>query len=429
MSVAKNTSVSSIRSRRWRVPPPLTRGDELLEGSEILRELSGETGVLLWKSLRTVTLWTSASPQEQLSLFAAGARSRRLAELLAADLDPALRQPLETLTALLDEPLEARREVVALSCRQVAQWAGANGAYATELAFVQAAALVCPADADLALQVGRMTRQRGELARAESWYRRAIMLGRQTANWTAYSRSYLNLAMLAKHRGNFPVTRRLATKSLRCATRHGITEIRAMSLHQLFTVAVECEDASTAQRYAEQAYRAYGPRHPSVRYLAHDLCVLWMREGQFHRALPVLNSLEPLFGDEEALLIAANTTRAAGGMANAGLFETAWQRAAALLEHPQRSVNTSQAMLSMARGATGVKAWDRAEEMATRALTAATEGQENQNIFEAESILAFVRIRRAVESNVVRSASEPVEIQADRLAEEMICSFSAMAMA
>src|SRR5688572_27158903 len=75
------------RSRRWRVPPPLTRSGELLEGADILRELSGEAAVLVWKSMRTVTLWASALPREHAELFADAAASRRVAEIMAADLD------------------------------------------------------------------------------------------------------------------------------------------------------------------------------------------------------------------------------------------------------------------------------------------------------------------------------------------------------
>ena len=71
MSGSIPASTPPFRARRWRVPPPITRAGELLEGAEVLTEVSGETAVLLWKSLRTVTLWASASPQDQaMELFA-----------------------------------------------------------------------------------------------------------------------------------------------------------------------------------------------------------------------------------------------------------------------------------------------------------------------------------------------------------------------
>jgi tetratricopeptide (TPR) repeat protein len=417
-----------VRARRWRVPPPLTRAGELLEGTEVLTEVTGETAVLLWKSLRTVTLWASASPQDQvMELFAPGARQRRLSELLAADLDPALGGPLEALTVLLDQPMRARREVVALSCRQVAQWAAAKRCPHTEVAFTQAAALACPADAELALQVARLTRALGEMARAESWCRRAIMLGRQAGNWNAYSRAFLTLGIMARNRGNYPVARRFNLKALRASTRHGATEVRAMSLHELFMVSGECDDASVAQRYAEQAFQAYGSQHPQARFLAHDLCLLWMREGQFRRALRVLKSLAPLFPEEEKLTITTNLARAAGGVPDRESFDDAWRRAMPLLERVQTRGSVGGSLLALARGATGVGEWELARTMAERALAVATETRNGTLIFSAESVLAFAQSRRAVESAAHRSANEPVEQEADRLASEMVTSFHALA--
>jgi tetratricopeptide (TPR) repeat protein len=399
-----------------------------LEGAEVLTEVSGETAVLLWKSLRTVTLWASASPQDQvMELFAPGARQRRLAELLVADLDPALRGPLESLTVLLDQPVRARREMVALSCRQVAQWAATNAAPKTELAFIQAAALACPADAELALQVARLTRALGEVARAESWLRRAIMLGRQAGNWNAYSRAFLILGIMAKDRGNYPVARRFDLKALRASTRHGATEVRAMSLHELFIVSGECDDASTAQRYAEQAFQAYGSQHPQVRYLAHDLCLLWMREGQFKRALAVLQSLVPIFSEDELLNPMANLVRAAGGVPDREVFDEAWRRTIPLLERNVAHGNVGTALFSLARGATGVGEWELARTMAERALAVATKERNGTLIFAAESVLSFAQSRRPVESTANRSAHEPVEQEADRLASEMVTSFRALA--
>ncbi|MBW3628711.1 MAG: hypothetical protein KY464_05360 [Gemmatimonadetes bacterium] len=430
MSGSIPASSSPSRARRWRVPPPLTRAGELLEGTEVLTEVSGETAVLLWKSLRTVTLWASASPQEQvLQLFAPGARQRRMAELLAADLDPALRGPLEGLTVLLDQPARARREMVALACRQVAQWAAARGSVNTELAFVQAAALACPADAELALQVARLTRTQGEVARAESWSRRAIMLGRQAGNWNAYSRAFLVLGIMAKDRGNYPVARRFDLKALRAATRHGAIDVQAMSLHELFTVSVECDDASVAQSYAQRAFHAYGAGHPQARYLAQDLCALWMREGQFRRAFTVLQSLVDVFPEHERLLAAANLVRAAGGIPQRVAYDDAWARAVPLLETIQTHGFVGNALLSLARGSTGVGEWERASTMAERALALATANKIGGLIFAAESVLAFTKSRRAVETNANRNANEPVEQEADRLATEMVSSFRALVTA
>ena len=174
--VPTHTTAEQKHTRRWRVPPPLTRGPELMEGAEILREVSGEAAVLLWKSLRSVTLWATTDPRDQARLFSPGAGERRMAEILVTPVDDELTEPLQTFAALLDSPLSQSREAVALACRRVAPWAAKQQLTGTTLAFTQAAALVSPSDAGLAHEVGRLARAGGELARSESWHRRAIML-------------------------------------------------------------------------------------------------------------------------------------------------------------------------------------------------------------------------------------------------------------
>ena len=396
------------RTRRWRVPPPLTRGGELLEGAEILREMTGEASVLVWKSLRSVMLWASASPREHADLFADGAEHRRVAEILVTELDAELVGPLRTFAQVLGSPAAVRREAVALACRQVAQWAHANGYSATTLAFTQAAALVCPADAELAHDVGRLARANGEAARSESWHRRAIMLGRQTGAWEPYARSYVSLGNLASHRGNFPQARRCQIKAYRAARRHALGEVMGMALHDLFLISVDSGEAVAAQRYARQAFRAYGPTHSRIPYLAHDLAVLWIREGQFGQALPVLQALQPRFAaPDEQLLVQANVARAAGGLGDGGVFEQAWSAADNLMILPQVGMRKAQALLNMARGATGLSRWDRAETAARGALEQATMRGESQIVFEAEAVLASVEAQRVVTTEVA-VAEEPL---------------------
>jgi tetratricopeptide (TPR) repeat protein len=400
------------RTRRWRVPPPLTRGGELLEGADILREMTGEAAVLVWKSLRSVMLWASASPREHAELFAEGAEQRRIAEILVVDLDAELVGPLRTFAQVLGNPGGVRREAVALACRQVAQWAQTHELSATTLAFTQAAALVCPADAELAHEVGRLARSQGENARAESWHRRAIMLGRQSGAWEPYARSYVSLGNLASHRGNFPQARRCQIKAYRAARRHALGEVMAMALHDLFSIAVETREAVSAQRYARQAFRAYGPTHGRIPYLAHDLAVLWIREGQFGQALPVLQALLPRFeAAEDRVLILANITRAAGGQGEQALFREAWESTENLLVLPQTAKRAAQALLNLARGATGLGEWELAETAAQSALERATRRGESQIVFEAESVLLSAQSHHAIAASTETEEALPEDAQ------------------
>src|SRR4051812_10632366 len=107
--------------RRWRTPPPLTRGSaETLEGMEILRELVGEPGALLWQAYRNVMFWASAEPDERGKLFSPGAGEPRRSDLSAADLPAALAAPLGALAQLLDAPEDTAGDAVAQACSAIA---------------------------------------------------------------------------------------------------------------------------------------------------------------------------------------------------------------------------------------------------------------------------------------------------------------------
>ncbi len=421
--VPTHTTTGQQRTRRWRVPPPLTRGPELMEGAEILREVNGEAAVLLWKSLRSVTLWATTDPRDQGRLFAPGAGERRMAEILAIPVDDDLAEPLQTFATLLDSPLSLSREAVALACRRVAQWATKQQLTGTTLAFTQAAALVSPSDAGLAHEVGRLARAGGELARSESWHRRAIMLGRQTGAWEPYARAYVSLGNLASRRGNFPQAKRCQIKAFRAARRHALGEVMGMALHDLFLIAVDTGDAIEAQRRARQAFRAYGPTHRRIPYLAHDVAVLWNREGQFGQALPVLQAMLPRFqAPDERLLVYANIARAAGGLRDVVAFEDAWAAADNLLILPQTASRKAQALLNLARGATGLSQWERAEAAAQEALEQATYRGESQIVFQAESVLLSVQLHRIADDKAVAGSQLPEDAQmVEELLEGLAC--------
>ena len=385
------------RVRRWRVPPPLTRGAELLEGAEVLSELPSEAGVILWKSLRNVMLWSASGPRDRGELFSAGAQRRRLAEIAATEIDPVLLQPLEAIAEMLEAPAAANREKVALACQRIAQWASTRGAQATNLAFVQAAALACPHDPRLAFAVGRLARQRAENSRSESWFRRAIMLGRQSGDWETYALAYLGLGNLFFQRGSFPLARRAHIKGLRAARRKGHREIVGRAYHDLMAIEVESENPSRAEDYAAAALRAYGAGHSRLPALAHDTAALWLLQGSFSRALPVFEAVLPhLQHPAERMGVLSNVARAAAGAGRPEIFADAWDGVWRSAAEAEAAPACSTALLNLAHGASLLGHWDRAEEAATRAEQIATTRGESQVRFGADALLDSIRGRRTL---------------------------------
>jgi tetratricopeptide (TPR) repeat protein len=389
---------------------------------EILREVPGEPGVLLWQTYRNVMFWATAEPGDRGKLFSPNAGQRRLDDLFAADVPAAIVDALVLVGRMLGAPESTSGESVAEACRAVAEWAHDSGHEASALSFTQAAALAAPRSAALALAVGRVARRRNELARAETWFRHAIMVARQTGDWTSYGVAYLALGNMARERGNFPIAHRMHIKALRSARRKGLASIVGLASHELFVIATETGRFEQAENYARQAFRAYGSDHRLLPTLAHDIAYFWMNQGHFARALPVFQVLQPLLPElPKQFRARAHRVRAAGGVGDRDQFRKTWNEAMKLAREPEVLPVLADALLEMARGATSLGEWDRAEQVAERALAVANERNEPAVSLRAEAILESIRSGRSVDQAVSERGARGSE-QADALASEMVRS-------
>lgn len=412
------------RRWRWHVPPALVHGGESLEGVQVLDEVQGPLGLLLWETYRDVALWASVEPEERAGLFAAGSYEARMAALESAGadatLEPALRAAAEVLreTPTVDEP-----EVTA-ACRKAAEWAESRGLLATAVTLATGAALASPADAGAAFRVGQIARERGENNRAETWFRRAVGLGRQARDWASYSEAFLGLGNLYKLRGNYPAARRFHIRGLRAARRHALRDIQARALHDLFCIAVETATPKEAQDLAVLAFRAYGPRHPRLPALSHDVAYFWMEQGRFAPAGEVFRAVLPhIAGPRERLLVAANAGRAAAGSGDRAAFEGAWETVWAASGEWERAPRAAQALLELARGGTSLREWSRAERAAEAARDLAQRTGQGQVVIESEAVLDNARRKGAV------NFGEPVPLgeeggEAEGLAADLVRSLA-----
>ena len=387
--------------RRWRTPPPLTRGSESLEGMEILREIGGELGVLLWQAYRNVMFWASVDRGERASLFAESAGERRRQALSDARVPAEVLPALQAVAEMLGSPDEAAGEALARACTGIGTWSEAEGHLNTALAFTQAAAVASPRDPRLALAVGQLARRRGELPRAETWFRHTIMVGRQTGDWESYSRAYIALGNMLVRRGNFPAAHRMHIKALRASRRKGLPQIQGMALHDLFVIATETNRAEQAEEYARQAFRAYGPEHEALPVLAHDVAYFWMEQGYFDRALDVFQALDAHVSEPHVrLVLLASMARAAAGTGDRELFRKSWTQVARFSRDPDVQAIVPACMLELALGAANLGEWDRAEQAGEEALELAQRRGHGKVAFRAESLLDSIRADRSAEAQV-----------------------------
>lgn len=228
--------------RRWRVPPPLVHGPEPLEGGTILEELQSPLGVVLWQAARDVSLWISTPVDERGELFSAEAldnRRRVVASLsVEAELSDAILEVSSTLAP------EADSDEIARACEAIASWADAESLAGVSLAYAQAVALIRDSDPMVAYRVGVQARRRSEDARAETWFRRAVMLARQNGDWSAYSQAFVALGDLYIDRGSYTIARKFHVRASRSAKRHSLHALEEKALEGLQTIESQSQASS-----------------------------------------------------------------------------------------------------------------------------------------------------------------------------------------
>lgn len=421
MKSTRSKTAAPRLPRRWRTPPPLTRGSESLEGMEILREVGGEVGILLWQAYRNVMFWAAAEQGERGRLFSAEAGRKRQAELSEARIAEELSGPLASIAEMLSAPDTTGGEAVAQACTGIARWAEEQGHLNTALAYTQSASVAAPRNARLALAVGQLARRRGEMARAETWFRHTVMIARQVGDWESYSRAYIALGNMLVRRGNFPAAHRMHIKALRAARRKGLQQIQGMALHDLFAIAVETDRKEQAEDFARQAFRAYGARHPLIPVLAHDVAYFWAEQGYFARALDVFQSLEPyMTTPRDRLGLTASLARTAAGTGNRDLFRRAWTQVVRLNKDPEVQGVVPACMLDLALGAASLGEWDRAESAAEEAYELATKASQAKIRFRAEALLDSIRNGRQAEARQAAGRNAAPSPKSDSLANDFV---------
>lgn len=416
---------SSVR-RGYLAAPPLTRAGDAPEGHALLREAPEGASLALWGALRDVMLWVETPPSQRERLFAPGAEAARVAQLRACEMDAELRISLLSLAALSADPAGADAQQLRACCVQVARWAEANGAPATRLAFTQAAALLSPQDARLALEVGRMARDMGQPARAESWLRRTVKVARNR-DWEAYVWAFMALGLMYWRAGNLRAAVSIANRALRKAHRHRIRALRGVALHNLF-VFVSDHDARQAYEYAEGALRAYGDGHPRVPVLAQDVACYWSDQGQYARALPVINAaLSRIADNNERALVTAGLARAAAGAGVRELYEKARGEALHLMAETPSESRRAETLVTLARAdiLSGERA--RAELIAQRAIETSTRQGEAFIRLAAEEELESARAGRCPQLGAAPAETPRVARRAELLQIELLSSLGATA--
>jgi tetratricopeptide (TPR) repeat protein len=353
------------KPRRWCIPPAImTDPDEPLEGLKILAEFPGDTGQVLWQTLREVTLWAALEPKRRRG-YLQDSMERRVELMGGAHLDPTVELPLTTLAITLRGRDPAAPDLLALLCLQVADWADARGAARTALHFAQAAALAHPEAPAAPLRVGLLALRTDQITRAETWLRRSIGVARRVRDWGAYAAAYAELGNLYRtHRENPVLAEAYLLKALRAARRNRLREIAGRAHHGLFLQKLDAGALDAAERHAGRALRLYRGSHPSLPALHRAMAVLRVRKGEYDRAAATLRRLIPTRTDAERAYLFALFARAAAGIGERRTYEESWTAAWTLLEGGRAKEEAPAALVELARAAALMRDVPRAEQAA-----------------------------------------------------------------
>lgn len=242
------------RPRPWGVPPvSRRRPHEFVRGKEILTEISGPVGVLLWLLHRDVELWAGTPPERRGKLF----RMAGIEEFAGLSFPEPLTREVPVLIDLLAGLTGP--EPAAISCSNIAEWARAC-APQTGLLFAEAAAALARSSARHAVDVGVHAANCGLKAAAEAWFRHALALGRQTSDWTSAAGAAAELGELAVSRDLMLDAARWYARARRMVRRYKLSrEVRLQAARGQLRAALRRGALEHAQAHLEDAQKTYRP--------------------------------------------------------------------------------------------------------------------------------------------------------------------------
>lgn len=381
-------------------------------GIEILAELPRREGVPLFSLFRAALSWSSgASSGEDVGAL----ESHALARLAEEGCWPAA----AVIAMNVAEAPGDDRDEIARACLCVADWALSQSAPNTALAFAGLAAIVWPRHPRYAWTYARLLRGSGRMREAEQWFRRSHRIAVWLGDWEAQAKCLDSLGVLSYLTGSYRRAEGRLARALALATKHRLRKIRGEILHDLFVLELNRQEFARAEEYAAGALRHYLPDHDRLPALAHDLACLWMDQGHFARALPLLCAVAHRLDEPvERFQTYAATVRAAGGAGDHAAFERAWTRARAAAGTIDESRMRPAALVDLGRGASSLGRWGEAVESFEAARSVAKRRGEAGVVVSAEAGLAAVAGERGADTPA--RPPRPSLAPADRVAREMI---------
>lgn len=407
-------------SRKRRTPPQPPLLWPPYEAAQVLDEVGGELGLLLFQRVRDVLLWSGIYSADRQKLF--GPKGVSLPQVIrkgtGAFSGQEIKAELATLEEMVSDPESADAEQIANACAGIYHWARDRVLYATAALFARAAAVARPNDPMFSIYAARGERAQAAYERSKLWFQVAISVARRSGKRSAYTVALLGWANLEIDRGNRHKARALLVRAWRYARRHSLRHLGAEARHDLLALAIDLEDYADAEIHARAAFQLYGPRSRNLFALAHDWALIWIKKGYYSAAVPIMEAVLPyLTGPSARILALSSIALAAGALGN----RTAYQAAAesVLKLAGIATENTPIALVHLAEGAHGLGDLETARELAARARELARGRQDVTAESCASQILSNLRTGSPPMRNRPPPPEESVEQYVELLMERV----------
>jgi tetratricopeptide (TPR) repeat protein len=373
------------------------------EGRGILEDFPSSLGVLLASAIRDLGMRVEQGAPVP------GSAAARLAAIRGHLGEQEVVAPLIVIARSVAGELTWDVSEVTRACRQIAEWAAHAGARRTHFEFVRVSARLYPGDLEVVLEAARLSRDLGDSASAELWFRHVIRRGRASEQWKSYVWAYIGMGVLYLRAGNTPAAEVVLHRATRVAHRHRLVSEAGSAHHHLFNITAEAGRLKEAYYHAETALRCYGENHDRLRHLSHDAGRFWIAIGEFARAVPVLAAVLPAFeaDPDERTRCRANLAWAAGGAGDVPLFERTVGDTIVAVTRGARTEIAAEAHLHLGYGWELLGRFDAAERMANQArvLSASVGAVKIQE--KADELLERVQSMKPLQQAGRRAAEAP----------------------
>lgn len=358
----------------------------------MLEQVESATGLVLWRALMDVRLWSSAPPERRSLFHPPNAEVQERYALARAE-TPELAPALGSFAMLLQSPDLLDSAQVADACAFVHQWADTRGLVLTALLFAEAAAYAEPDNPARANLAARSARRVIAFDRAGTWHLRAYKLAVRAHDDAEKVWALLGYGTMMQATGRYAEARHFFQRSARRAKGTGRRKEAGIAHHNLANIAVETGKYRLAELHVTTTLSLYPHDYHRIPALAHDFAFALLKQHHYSAALSLLENVVPLIQrPEERALVLSSLAWAAGG---AGRLQRLAEAERTAMELVGIFAEFSAAVfLHVAEGWRLCRDWDRADRCAEAAKLAAAQWQEPHLAREATDLREAVRERQ-----------------------------------